>query len=73
MQYEVAGPERSRRAVAPAKRFAGGRWRSSLCLGMLIAAHPGAAALADTPAKDDAQKKRMYKREPPGRSRPAPS
>ncbi|RQR50871.1 TonB-dependent siderophore receptor [Burkholderia sp. Bp9126] len=45
MQYEVAGPESMRR-----------RWRPSLYLGVLIAAHPGVAALAAAPAGAEPQK-----------------
>lgn len=63
MRYGVAGPERSRRGAAPVGRFGGRRWRSSLCLGVLIAAHPGAAALAGTAAKSDAQKNDMQRNE----------
>ncbi len=63
MRYGVAGPERSRCGAAPVGRFGGRRWRSSLCLGVLIAAHPGAAALAGTAAKSGAQKNDMQRNE----------
>src|SRR6516225_3865680 len=47
MRYEVLEPGRSRTKGARVARLGRGRWRPSLYLGLLIAAHP-AAAFAET-------------------------